>query len=132
MLQKVNEKTLLTDKSYSISKNLVQLWIPATSSLYFGLAKIWGLPYAEQIVGTLAVLATFLGLILHVSGSAYDASGAAYNGQVVVNKDAQGNIGYSLELDGDPADIQNMSSVAFRVTPGETPEEAEDIPPPPH
>lgn len=134
LTEKVNEKTVLTSNSYNISKNLVQLWIPALASLYFGLAKIWGFPYAEEIVGTLALVATFLGVVLHVAGSNYDAAGAAFDGQMVVHQDpATGKLVYSLELDGDPADIQNKDSVAFKVSPApdETPAvESADLPPP--
>jgi hypothetical protein len=80
MLKKVNDKTMLTDTSYGFNKSLVTLWIPATSSLYFGLAAIWDLGYAQQICGSLALLATFLGIVLHVSSSNYDSAGAGYDG----------------------------------------------------
>lgn len=45
---------------------------PAAGTLYFALAGIWGLPYGEQIVGTITAIDTFLGVILGLSKSRYD------------------------------------------------------------
>ena len=45
--------------------------IPAIAALYFGLANIWGLPYGEEIVGTLTVLDAFLGALLGISTVQY-------------------------------------------------------------
>ncbi len=45
---------------------------PAVGTLYFALAGIWGLPYGEQIVGTITAFDTFLGVILGISKSKYD------------------------------------------------------------
>lgn len=35
--------------------------LPAIATLYAALAGIWGLPYCEEIVGTIAAVTTFLG-----------------------------------------------------------------------
>ena len=42
-------------------------------ALYFGLAKIWALPYPEEIVGTITVIDTFLGCLLGISSMNYEA-----------------------------------------------------------
>jgi len=65
----------MSNKSYDRWKWIAQILIPAISALYFGLAKIWGLPYATEIVGTLAVIDTFLGALLGISSMKYKASG---------------------------------------------------------
>lgn len=57
----------MSNSTYDKWKWIAQILIPAVSSLYFGLSQIWGLPYGEQIVGTLACIDTFLGVILGVS-----------------------------------------------------------------
>ena len=41
-------------------------------ALYFGLAKIWKLPYPEEIVGTITVIDTFLGCLLGISTMNYE------------------------------------------------------------
>lgn len=61
----------MSNKTYDILKYLAQVVIPAVSALYFGLATIWGLPYGEEIVGTLAVVDTFLGALLGISTAQY-------------------------------------------------------------
>ena len=46
--------------------------LPALGTLYFALAGIWGLPYGEQIVGTITAIDTFLGVILGISTTQYN------------------------------------------------------------
>jgi len=106
---------MLSNNSYSLGKKLVQVYIPALSSLYFGLGSIWGLPAVEQVVGTLAVLATFLGVCLGLSSKQYDASDAAYDGKVVVETDDVGKKIFSLELEGDPSELETKNAVSFKV-----------------
>ena len=61
----------LSDKRYDILKFLCQIGLPATGACYFGLSQIWGFPYAEEIVGTISVICTFIGAILGISGKVY-------------------------------------------------------------
>ena len=61
----------MSNKVYDILKYLAQIVIPAMGALYFGLARIWGLPYGEEIVGTIAVIDTFLGAVLGISTAQY-------------------------------------------------------------
>lgn len=63
----------MSNKVYDILKWIAQIGIPAIATLYFALAQIWGFPYAEQIVGTLAAIDTFLGAILGISSAKYNA-----------------------------------------------------------
>ena len=61
----------MSDKVYDVLKWIALILIPAIGTLYFALAGIWGLPYAEAIVGTLTAVDTFLGAILGISTSMY-------------------------------------------------------------
>lgn len=61
----------LSNKTYDILKWIAQYLLPAAGTLYFAVAGIWGLPYGEQIVGTITAIDTFLGVILGVSASTY-------------------------------------------------------------
>ena len=63
----------LPNKAYDILKFLCTILIPAISSLYFGLSKIWGFPYGEEITGTLALVATFIGALIGISSVSYYA-----------------------------------------------------------
>lgn len=64
--------TILSDKAYDILKWVAVILLPALGTLYFGLAGIWGFPYGEQIVGTITVIDTFLGVILGISTVQYN------------------------------------------------------------
>ena len=61
----------MSNKTYDTLKWIAQILLPAIGTLYFAIAQIWGLPYAEQIVGTIMALDAFLGAILGVSTKAY-------------------------------------------------------------
>ena len=58
-------------KLYDILRYITQVVLPAIATLYFALASIWGLPYGEQIVGTITAVDAFLGVILNISTSNY-------------------------------------------------------------
>lgn len=62
----------MSNKMYDILKYIAQIVLPAIGTLYFALASIWGFPYAEQIVGTIAAVDTFLGVILKISTDSYN------------------------------------------------------------
>jgi len=61
----------MTNKTYDVLKYVAQIVLPALGTLYFALANIWNLPCAEQVVGTITALDTFLGAILMISSSNY-------------------------------------------------------------
>ena len=64
----------LTNKQYDRAKWLVQIAFPAFSTFYLTLGQIWGLPSPDKVVGTLAALATFGGIILGVNSKKYNSS----------------------------------------------------------
>ena len=66
----------MSNKLYNILKWIAQILLPAVGTLYFGLSGIWGFPYAEQVVGTITVVDTFLGVLLGISTYNYNKSGA--------------------------------------------------------
>lgn len=91
---------MIKGKMYDTLKFLAQIVFPAVASAYFALAGIWGLPAAEQVVGTIVVVDTFLGGILQISSSSFNANTA----KGVINVEAKPGGGklYNLEFDGDP------------------------------
>lgn len=62
----------ISNQTYDILKWIAQYVLPAIGTLYFALSTIWGLPYGEQVVGTVTAVDTFLGVILGISTSAYN------------------------------------------------------------
>ena len=64
----------MNDKLYDILKWIAQYFLPAAGTLYFAIASIWGLPYGEEIVGTITAVDTFLGVILGIASNTYKKS----------------------------------------------------------
>ena len=63
---------MMSNKVYNILKWIAMYLLPALGTLYFALSGIWGLPYGEQIVGTITAIDTFLGVILGISIAQYN------------------------------------------------------------
>jgi TRAP-type uncharacterized transport system fused permease subunit len=68
----------MSNSTYDLLKYIAQILIPALGTLYFALANIWGLPYGEQIVGTLTAIDTFLGVLLGISSSTYKLNDSSH------------------------------------------------------
>lgn len=63
---------VLSSKTYEVLKWIAQIVLPALGTLYFALATIWGLPYGEQVVGTITAVDAFLGTLLGLSTVNYN------------------------------------------------------------
>lgn len=62
----------MNNNTYDVLKFIAQIVLPAIGTLYFALASIWGLPYGEQIVGTITAVDAFLGALLGLSTVKYN------------------------------------------------------------
>lgn len=71
----------MSNSTYDKLKFIAQVVLPASGTLYAALAGIWGLPYAEQIVGTIVAVDTFLGVVLKISTHQYNKSLEESNGE---------------------------------------------------
>lgn len=67
----------LSNKTYDILKYIAQYVLPSAGTLYFALSTIWGLPYGEQVVGTITAVDTFIAAILGISTYSYNKEGKA-------------------------------------------------------
>lgn len=61
----------MSNKIYDTLKWIAMYLLPALGTLYFALSQIWGLPYGEEIVGTITAIDAFLGAILGISTISY-------------------------------------------------------------
>lgn len=100
---------IFNNKVYNVLKFVAQVGLPALGSFYFALAEIWGLPSADQVVGTIMVVDTFMGTVLHLSSTSYA------DGEMHVSETRQGKT-FSLELNGDPAELEGKDKVVFKVS----------------
>lgn len=106
---------LITGKKYDTLKYIAQVVLPALGTLYFALAGIWNLPSAEQIVGTIVAVDTFLGVVLHLSSNAYAKSDARFDGAINVTESDQAKT-FSLDLkDMHPDEIEKKDQLTFKV-----------------
>ena len=62
----------MSNKVYDVLKYIALILLPALGALYFALAKIWGFPYATEIVGTISAVDAFLGARLQISTNQYN------------------------------------------------------------
>ena len=62
----------MSNQVYDVLKWIAQILLPAAATLYAALAGIWGLPFGEQIVGTISALDLFLGALLGISTVQYN------------------------------------------------------------
>lgn len=62
----------MSNKTYDTLKWIAMILLPALGTLYFALAGVWNLPYAEQVVGTITAVDTFLGAVLGIASASYN------------------------------------------------------------
>lgn len=67
---------MFTNKVYDVLKWIAQYLLPGIGTLYFAIANIWGLPYGEEIVGTITAVDAFLGVLLGISTVQYNKENA--------------------------------------------------------
>jgi hypothetical protein len=100
-----------SSRLYDVLKFVALILLPATGTLYFTLAGIWDLPKAQEVVNTIIAVDTFLGVILQLSNAKYSSKKV---GVIKMNETDESAL-YSLELDGDPAEIADHDEVRFSV-----------------
>lgn len=111
---------VLGETLYLRLKFVVQVLLPALATLYFTLGPAWNLPHVEQVIGTIAAIATFLGVTLGISTRSYNASDAKYDGNLDILENDNGGKIYSLELNGPVEEIDGKDQVIFKVGTSDT------------
>ncbi len=62
----------MSNKAYDVLKFIAQIVLPALATFYVTLSSLWGLPYAEQISGTIMAVDTLMGAVLMISSNKYN------------------------------------------------------------
>ena len=88
------------DKTYGFLKWIALYFLPALGTLYFALARVWGLPYGEEVVG----------VILGISTHNYEGDGV-----LTVNADDPEKDIYNLELNIPVEELPNRKTIVFKV-----------------
>ena len=102
----------IPDKYYDFLKWVAQYLLPALGTLYFALSTIWGLPYGEQVVGTVTALDAFLGVILGLSSVKYAGDGVLQIDTSNPEKDL-----YRLDIHTPLEELPNKKTVTLKVNP---------------
>lgn len=101
----------LSNSTYDKLKMLVQVVLPGVAALYVGLAQLWPLPEPTAVAGTIALIATFLGLFLNQSAKSYDGVGDL----VVTTDKSDGEVYLSTDLNENPAALKNKTNVVMNI-----------------
>ncbi len=104
----------LSNAAYDKLKFVALILLPALGALYFGLAAYWHWPKVEEVVGTITVIDTFLGVLLGLTTKQYYSSDAPYDG--VMNIEPGKN---SLVLNDDVEKLEQKKALTFKVNPPE-------------
>lgn len=108
----------LSGPVYDQLKRVTTVVLPGLSALYFSLAQIWGLPAAEQVVGTIAALNLFLGLLVSLSSKSFNSDNNTVAGAINIENDPDtGKKLYTLELAKGmgPEDLDGKNEVRFKI-----------------
>lgn len=108
-------KPMLGDRTYNFMKKLVTVGLPALGALYFALAQIWQLPKAEEVVGSIAAVNTFFGMILGLSSKSYNKINPKYAGEIQIEETDE-KIVANLVVNGKAEDILKFPEATFKVT----------------
>lgn len=61
----------MSNKTYDIIKHVTMIGLPAVGAFYVTIAGIWGLPYGEEVAGTITAAVALIGSFLGVSSAQY-------------------------------------------------------------
>ena len=64
----------MSNKMFDTLRFICEVGLPALGTLYFALAKIWGFSYGTEIVGTISAVSFFIGTLIGVKRSQYNAT----------------------------------------------------------
>lgn len=100
----------VSDKTYNILFPTSQILLPAAGSIYFLLGLIIGVPGETTVLGVILILNAAMGIISRKRNGHHD-------GKIIVTKTSDGKKIFTLELDGDPDEIEGKDSISFKVVP---------------
>ena len=64
----------MSNKAYDILKYVAIIALPALTTFWLAISKIWGIPYGTEIGATLTAVTALLGALLCISTYSYNKS----------------------------------------------------------
>lgn len=127
-LARTKKQPWMTNETYNVLKQCVQVGLPACGTLYAALAVFWGWGYGREVVGSIAALTVFGGVWLTILGWRYANSDAKYDGIVVTDTTDPEKDVVKMLYNSDPAEIASKKEVTFKVVDhAAEPEDPEDL-----
>jgi hypothetical protein len=102
----------MSNKLYDSLNATVKIVLPAVGTLYFTIASVWHLPYGEQVVGSIAGITTFLGVVLSVAKKAWATN---MDGSLVVDKSNPDKDVFSLEVNKTFEELAKSKNISLKV-----------------
>lgn len=119
-----NSGLVLSDRSYDVLRQIVEKVFPGFGVFYTVVAPFWGWGHVTEVVGTLAALAVFCGILLSLARNGYTPASqiptdgsppGGYDGQVVSDVNEAGEPVLRLQLDTSAAEnILNKQQIVFK------------------
>lgn len=92
----------MSNKVYDGLKFVSLVLLPALASLYFALGEVWSIPFVKEVVATITILDTFLGLLLRNNSKAYQQRGDRIEDKPIM----MGDLVVVQEVDGHPMTVR--------------------------
>lgn len=105
---------MVNDKIYDAVKNGAMVVLPAAGALYAALATVWGWPNAESVVGSVAAVNVFLGVLATVLKRKYDGAASKYDGSLELSETDEKQL-FQLVLNDAPEALKGKDEVVFQV-----------------
>lgn len=107
------QKQMISDTTYDVISRFVKYVFPALGTAYFSLSQIWPvLPYGEEVVGSLAIITTLLGVILAAAKKNYQDNPDGY---LMVHDGAVSEDPYSLQFSTSLAELTDKNEIRLKV-----------------
>ena len=112
----VKSTSLVGNTTYDVLRNITQMGLPALGTFYFTIAPFWHLPFANEVVGSLAALTVLLGVFLAISRKTYKNDETRFEGTLNIDPSAADPNLMAVELNKPVTDsIQGKKEVTFKV-----------------
>lgn len=104
----------LSNQMYDALRFLAVIMLPALGSAYFALAGLWSLPKPDEVVGTIVIIDTLLGVVVRTARRSYENSPDRFDGVITVSPDEDPDRS-NLRVQLDPAAVADKDEVRVRV-----------------
>lgn len=109
------KSALLSNAAYDVIKWVALIFLPALGTAYYGLAVLWNLPKPNEVVGTITIIDTFLGVCVGLASDNYRKTGADMDGRMVVDTSNPEKDVYRLDLYTPIDKLPDQKKVTFKV-----------------